>query len=587
MHGVDPFELSDVIGLIYDAASDASAWPQLLERLGLFMLRAAESQGDEGGRERVMRDIEACLMPHVTRAQDLHIELTDLGVQRDGLEAAISHVPLGMAVVRSDGTLVSLNQAMMSIANAHGGVSIESGVLVSTPRQALQGLLRDVTSGGVGEAHMHLPAGGGETASTWVRDLGRRPGMATNLALVLVASSRSRALSVDALMQMYRLTQAEARLTQQLVLGQTLEEASAALQVSMNTVKTQLKRVFEKVGVRRQTELLQSVYASPLWLLRDKEPVPADTAGLTVLLERRRKQACNEGVLKLPDGRRLAYTDQGSPDGVPLLFMHGLAGSRYLRHPDDTLLMEAGVRLIIPERPGCGDSDPMPNRTLDDWVSDIRALASALGLKRFAVMGYSAGAPYALAVGRGLARHVDAVHLVAPVSPVTALADLRHYPAASRLNIMMARHAPGIMRPLLKMAVRDMRDNVFRYVESSIAKSTHSDRAVYANPSLRTAHALGVLAGIQRGSSELYDDVRITCSDWGEGLDDYPLPVQIWHGDSDPLVSPTGAIELARQLPAAQLEMVPGAGHFILYSHWAEILRGVRERVQLPLAESE
>ena len=86
MHGVDPFELSDVIGLIYDAASDASAWPQLLERLGLFMLRAAESQGDEGGRERVMRDIEACLMPHVTRAQDLHIELTDLGVQRDGLE---------------------------------------------------------------------------------------------------------------------------------------------------------------------------------------------------------------------------------------------------------------------------------------------------------------------------------------------------------------------------------------------------------------------------------------------------------------------------------------------------------------------
>ena len=61
MHGVDPFELSDVIRLIYDAASDASAWPQLLERLGLFMLRAAESQGDEGGRERVMRDIEAFL----------------------------------------------------------------------------------------------------------------------------------------------------------------------------------------------------------------------------------------------------------------------------------------------------------------------------------------------------------------------------------------------------------------------------------------------------------------------------------------------------------------------------------------------
>ena len=142
---------------------------------------------------------------------------------------------------------------------------------------------------------------------------------------------------------------------------------------------------------------------------------------------------------------------------------------------------------------------------------------------------------------------------------------------------MMARHAPALLRPLLNVAVKDMRQNVFRYVEHSmLASSTASDRDVCASPVLRTAHALGVLAGIQHGPDSLAQDVILTAGDWGVDYGALRQPTKIWHGDADPIVGPQGAHILSGRLPHAELNMVPGAGHFLLYSHWGDILQGVR-----------
>ncbi|MDA4663800.1 hypothetical protein NY608_18130, partial [Enterobacter hormaechei] len=63
-----------------------------------------------------------------------------------------------------------------------------------------------------------------------------------------------------------------------------------------------------------------------------------------------------DSLLTLADGRRLAWSDAGDPNGLPIIFMHAVSGSRHLRHPDDGILYEEGMRLIIPERPGIGDS---------------------------------------------------------------------------------------------------------------------------------------------------------------------------------------------------------------------------------------
>ncbi len=187
--------------------------------------------------------------------------------------------------------------------------------------------------------------------------------------MVLAASPGSRALSEGGLIAFFGLSPAEARLTQQLALGQSMEDAAKALSISHNTAKTQLKKVFSKVGVKRQPELLQAIYASPLWL---------DMGPQSRRLQPRRttRQAALEGMnslpkghgMRLPDGRWMAWSDSGDPQGWPVLMCHAFLHGQHDRHPDDSILMQLGIRLLIPDRPGCGDSDAAPiGRTM--WIT--------------------------------------------------------------------------------------------------------------------------------------------------------------------------------------------------------------------------
>ena len=65
------------------------------------------------------------------------------------------------------------------------------------------------------------------------------------------------------LRSLYDLTAAEARLTNALFTGHSLQEAATSLGISLNTAKTTLKRVFGKCEVGTQAELLQLLSLGP------------------------------------------------------------------------------------------------------------------------------------------------------------------------------------------------------------------------------------------------------------------------------------------------------------------------------------
>jgi DNA-binding CsgD family transcriptional regulator len=66
------------------------------------------------------------------------------------------------------------------------------------------------------------------------------------------------------LMLLFGLTPAEARLAARLGTGETLEEASDALQISLGTARNQLKAIFSKTETNRQAELV-----ALLWRVSD------------------------------------------------------------------------------------------------------------------------------------------------------------------------------------------------------------------------------------------------------------------------------------------------------------------------------
>ena len=65
--------------------------------------------------------------------------------------------------------------------------------------------------------------------------------------------------SAEAIATLYGLRPTEARLAAALAGGASIKEAALALGMSELTVRTYVKRILQKTGVRRQTDLVQMI----------------------------------------------------------------------------------------------------------------------------------------------------------------------------------------------------------------------------------------------------------------------------------------------------------------------------------------
>jgi len=275
--------------------------------------------------------------------------------------------------------------------------------------------------------------------------------------------------------------------------------------------------------------------------------------------------------IALPDGRRLAYAEFGDPEGRPVLFFHGTPGYRRNPWATDAELRSAGVRLIAPDRPGVGRSTPQPRRRLLDWPDDVRQLADALELERFAAVGFSNGGPHAAACAYKLGPRVSGIALVAPMPPLDASGAVRqlgvpgwYYP--------VARRAPWALRAVFAgLAALARRDP--RYAERILVGGmSEPDRRLFGRPEL--AGRFGAdLAGA--GSRGVVADERLMSQAWGFEPEQISSPVRLWLGEHDKLVPARAWLERPSPFPVCETTVVPGAGHFLIAEHMAEIVRTV------------
>jgi DNA-binding CsgD family transcriptional regulator len=78
------------------------------------------------------------------------------------------------------------------------------------------------------------------------------------LALVVIARPRPDAERIARrVRRVYSLTEAEARVVAGLTLGETVKQIATAHGVRVSTVRAQVRSIFEKTGVHRQTELVR------------------------------------------------------------------------------------------------------------------------------------------------------------------------------------------------------------------------------------------------------------------------------------------------------------------------------------------
>jgi pimeloyl-ACP methyl ester carboxylesterase len=278
-------------------------------------------------------------------------------------------------------------------------------------------------------------------------------------------------------------------------------------------------------------------------------------------------------AIRLPDGRRLAWSEYGAPDGAPVLYFHGSPSSR--REPsllDHEAPVRAGLRLISPDRPGMGDSDFLPGRRLTHWPSDVSALADALGLRRFAVMGNSGGAPYVGACAAAIPDRITAAVIVSGGWRMDWPEARDHVPRMHRLVFTLARRAPPLLRLLLSGMGSVGRGDREKELGQMKRRVHPADHAVFSEPGRLEAFAETMHEAMKQGTRGAAWDMTLYVRDFGFAPEDARIPVTWFHGALDLNAPVQLARRVTRSWPGARLVTFPEDAHLsTLCRHFQEI----------------
>jgi pimeloyl-ACP methyl ester carboxylesterase len=276
-----------------------------------------------------------------------------------------------------------------------------------------------------------------------------------------------------------------------------------------------------------------------------------------------------DGTVQLASGRRLGYAHYGVDDGLPVLEFHGVPGSRAYQLRDDAL-EKAGVKLLTIERPGFGLSDPQPGRTLADWPRDVAEFADAADIGRFAVVGVSAGGPYAMACAHALGDRVTVAGLVCAVGPAfdapqfdgLRSAEIKALLEFARGDIAAA---PAVVREVLRPTADAVSADPAAYFDDVFLGGwSETDRPRFVAE--RDRWILNLEATYGSGVDTIADDAVIVYGPWGFDLAEVRVPVRAWHGALDDV--PLDAVRhVIDNVPDGKLTVYPGEAHYLSESH--------------------
>lgn len=186
---------------------------------------------------------------------------------------ALDRLATAVVVVDADARVLHMNQAGGALVTERDGFAVDASQIcrgaTAQETQALHAAIRvqaesgpdedPVTAVSLSRPSMNhpllvivTPLGGGAT-----------DGGKGSVALFVADPARPPALDADVVGRLYGLTAAESRLACALASGHDLADAATELNVTMESARTYLKRVFLKTDTRRQAELVRLILASP------------------------------------------------------------------------------------------------------------------------------------------------------------------------------------------------------------------------------------------------------------------------------------------------------------------------------------
>jgi pimeloyl-ACP methyl ester carboxylesterase len=199
-----------------------------------------------------------------------------------------------------------------------------------------------------------------------------------------------------------------------------------------------------------------------------------------------------------------------------------------------------------------------------DAAADVRAIADALGLDRFAVVGRSGGAPHALACAALLSGRVTRVAAMVGLAPRDA-DDLDWYAGMDPGNVAVYRTAE-LGAGALSVKLARKKDLIKRDPTAALPFRDpglpEPDRRLIAEFGIRTL-LIETVAEAFKGSMDGWgDDILAFSSPWGFELAAAEIPVLLWHGARDVYSPVSHALWLASHIRRTTLVIEAGSAHY-------------------------
>ncbi|KAL2177777.1 uncharacterized protein P884DRAFT_223516 [Thermothelomyces heterothallicus CBS 202.75] len=182
-------------------------------------------------------------------------------------------------------------------------------------------------------------------------------------------------------------------------------------------------------------------------------------------------------------GRIVSFSEVGDPNGSAVFCCVGMGLTRYITAFYDELALTLKLRLITPDRPGVGDSEPYAEGTATplSWPDDVYAICQALKITKFSILAHSAGAIYALATALRMPQHIRGrIHLLAPWIPpsqmnVVGASDKTPLPPTNAIPTSQ-RILRALPTPILKAANSSFMTATSSSITSSLPKQKRVKR---------------------------------------------------------------------------------------------------------------
>jgi pimeloyl-ACP methyl ester carboxylesterase len=249
--------------------------------------------------------------------------------------------------------------------------------------------------------------------------------------------------------------------------------------------------------------------------------------------------------IETPDGLQIHYTDEGVSSGRTLVLVHGYTASFRTWDAWVERLAERD-RIVRIDLPGHGLTQAPEDYAYKngDFTRAIDAVADALHLDRFVLVGSSMGGEAAWTYALERPERVEALTLVGSAG----------WPLAESPNIAKTKE---MLRSPLAPALRNLDNSAF--FEAVVPM-------FYGDPAFATEEKIAQYIAMSRapGHRKIIGDILLAFDNGRatpEAMGTIEAPTLVLHGEADKIVPVDHGRRFAQTIPGAQLVTYPGVGH--------------------------